>query len=181
MQPKSRWAAWLSSVSSSSVQMALSTQIASSFIVLCFLAVGSGSARPAAAPFFLARGGRYPGQIEMPMVRADEDVNVGMYLFYLPSVLRMVSAGIYTTSGDVDWTCEVHSGTASVLFRQCQFACAACLMAYVALANQCRPRPPSGRPVQVTIRGWRDVVRHPVRHPDGLWLCIRIGVQPIFS
>ena len=92
MQPKSRWAAWLSPVSSSSVQMALSTQIASSFIVLCFLAgsVGSGSMRPAAAPCFLARGGRYPGQMKMPMVRADEDANVDMHLFYLSSVLRMV-------------------------------------------------------------------------------------------
>ena len=26
---------------------------------------------------------------------------------------------------------------------------------------------PLGRPVQVTIRGWRDVARLPVRHPDG--------------
>ena len=40
---------------------------------------------------FLARGGRYPGQMKMSMSRADEDVNVDMYLFYLSSVLRMVS------------------------------------------------------------------------------------------
>ena len=56
VQPKSRWAAWLSSVSSSSVQMALSTQIARSFIVLCFLAEGSGSTRPAAAPLIPLHG-----------------------------------------------------------------------------------------------------------------------------
>ena len=53
---------------------------------------------------------------------------------------------------------------AQLLFYLGSFACAACLMGYIALAKQSRP--PSGRPVQVTIRGWRDAVRHPARHPD---------------
>ena len=52
---------------------------------LLLLAVGSGSTRPAAAPLLPRKGRRIPW--------ADEDVNVDMhmYLFYLPSVLRMVS------------------------------------------------------------------------------------------
>ena len=104
--------------------------------------------------------------MKMSMVWADEDVNVNMYLFYLSSVLRIVSVDTQRVeTGPVKCNSitkdpgPLRAGPrprwtgirAQLLFYLGSFACAVCLVEYIALVNQSRP--PLGRPVQVTIRG----------------------------